>query len=182
MKKTLLATATLSVLLTSGFAFAVEDDSDGVINFIGSVTTAACEVNDLTLNLGKPTVYSLKDAASLGSEFTGDLEFSKCMRTVVGGEDDEVSYEAVKTVSLDILPGTALTGTTNIWASSGTAKNVGVKVNIQSQEVTPAGVEKILANVANEAAFYTVTGQIYSAGEATAGSVRSTLKFKAKYE
>lgn len=185
MKKALLATATLSVLLTTGAAFAqVTEGSDGNINFVGAVTNAACSVSDLTIDLGKPTVHSLQAAKSTGDEKTASLVFDKCQLMVAGDEgESEVVPGTANSVALSILSGDKLPNHDDIWLSTGSAQNVGVKVIIQSQPVTPEGTkEPIVATINEGAATYTVMGQIVSAGEATSGSVATTLKFKADYK
>lgn len=186
MKKTLLAAATLSVLLTSGAAFAQPTDpSTGNIIFEGAVTNAACSVSDLKIDLGKPTVNLLKDARSYGDEEKGTLTFKECHLVVPAEAGDEVVEGPVESVFLNILPGTkvAKDGFDDLWASTGSATNVGVKVIIQSQPIAPTGTTApIEASVNEGTATYNVMGQIISAGNATAGSVDTTLRFKADYK
>lgn len=177
MKKALLATATLSLLLTSGAAFAQSDNfSTGSVSFIGEVSTGSCDMAPVDdVKLGSVTVKKFADANAHGSWGTTTIKFEGCD---LGEGDDKV-----QSMTLTVVGDTAHSGNADLWPNAGLANNVGVEVEIDGKKLIPADglvVEKQFGANATTMNF-SVRGRMVSTGSATAGDVKLNLPFVADF-
>ena len=179
MKKSLLAVTTLSLLLTSGAAFAqtVSNQSPGSVSFVGEVTNASCSMNPVSdVDLGSVTVKALTKAKDAGSWGSSRINFVGC--DLGTGSEGAITK---MTLSVESTTGDAVDA--NLWANAGDAKNVGVEVTIDGQPVVPATgflLEKAFGNAAKSMSF-NVRGRMVATGQAEAGSVRVNIPFMADF-
>lgn len=189
-EKTLLATATLSLLLTSGVALA-QNTSSGSINFTGSVTNAACTVDGqgpngaINIALGQ---YGQKELSESG-KFTGwseeRLSFSNCILKL----DEET---ALTGIDLEITgSGKATTANSQLFSNEATggAGNVGVEIRVDDVLVDPinglTAKAPLVKSGSDENAVgsvsFKVAGRIVATDKATPGAVAASVKFNAIY-
>lgn len=182
MKKALLATATLSLLLTSGAAFAQNDQSKGSIQFNGTVTTAACTVLPVAaVDLGSVSDKHFAVAGAKGGWGSTVIKFEAC--DVKTAENEEGRTEGI---SLKVQKGAADTDVAGLWANvTGDATKVGVRIKVENIEINPDGTSAAIEKnefSADGQLTYNVTAQMESTGVATPGSVETTLNFIADYK
>ena len=181
MKKTLLATATLSLLLTSGAAFAQHDQSKGSIQFNGTVTTAACTVLPVAaVDLGSVSDKHFEVAGAKGGWGSTVIKFESCNVKTADNED------GIEGISLKVQKGAADTDVNGLWANvTGDATKVGVRIKVENTEISPDGTTAAIEKnefSADGQLTYNVTAQMESTGAATPGSVETTLNFIADYK
>lgn len=182
MKKLVLALAASAML--SSVSSAQTAVSYGDIELSGYVTSAACSLSIDKVNLQSPTVNELKGINAAGPWGTGSIKFNKCELKVPGGAADE-TYTSV---SVEIEGGSQA-GSSNLWMNQGTAQNVGVEVRIDGKVLDPAkgliGADAITKNLAGEdGPRIKVEGRTkkFSADDATAGTVNTTIPIVARYK
>lgn len=180
MKKTLLAAATLSLLVTSGAAFAdtASNTSNGSVNFVGEVTNAACSMAAVEdVNLGSVTVRNLTKAKDSGLWGSTTIKYHGC-------ELGTGSEGAISGMTLTVAVGTADAKDANLWPNAGgSAENVGVEVTIDGRPVIPADglvtIEKKFGTAKTMS--YNVRGRMVATGAAKAGDVKVNLPFVADF-
>ncbi|GGZ96323.1 hypothetical protein DC083_04225 [Ignatzschineria ureiclastica] len=182
MKKLLLSTAIITSLFTMAQAeeaLIPAGSASGEITFEGTITAAGCTLLPVkNVQLGSLSVASINKAP--GSWGSSKIEFVDCNIDLPGGT------EKVESVTLTIPKGTAATQD-NLWASLGTAKNVGIEIKIAGQKVSPEGVtgDELTAdvNTATNTVTFPVQGRMVKDTEGvTAGTVRTTINFIADYK
>lgn len=181
MKKTLLATTTLSLLLTSGTVFAENNYSLGEIEFKGEVTTASCSLNPVApVNLGSVSTKDFTEAGKLGGWGKTVIEFVNCDVKTVDNAD------GIEGITLSVQQGPAASVGSELWANTaGSATGVGVRVKVENSIVDPDGTTEAVAKKGfrpDGSLTYDVYGQMESTAAATAGKVSTTVNFIANYK
>ncbi|UNM97455.1 hypothetical protein MMG00_06320 [Ignatzschineria rhizosphaerae] len=178
MKKLTLALAA-SALLSSA-AFAQSNTASNFIEFSGEVTEAACSVTAGTVNLNSLTTRALKDDGDAGPWGTAYIDFYGCELEgkAEGGGD-------LKSVKIEVTPGAPDDTNDALWKNLGTAKNVGVEVEMANTKITPAGNigTGITADLTEAGAKVEVRGRTVKVGAdaSTAGSVNTRVNFVASF-
>lgn len=180
MKK--LSLALVAALSLSTAAFAQTAGSDGQIKFTGTVTEKGCTIvagNSANINLGSiPKANLMKQVE--GGWGTGQVRFVDC-NLETADKDPKLTA-----VTITIQKGSKSDVGTNLWANDGSAKKVGIEVEIDGEKVTPDGLTKPLAatiDTVNGTATYNVRGRMVGAETGvTAGNVESTVSFVASYK
>lgn len=177
MKKTVLATAALTVLMGSATVFA-QAQSTGEIQFRGEVTSATCTMNPIdTVNLGSISTRTLDQAGKHGGWGNTTIQFTDCNL----GVDEQA---ALSSIDLTVAAGTPAAGNADLWKNTfGDAENVGIEVEIDGVAVPAAGTEApITATISGSTAEYRVSGRMAATGAATVGAVGTTLNIVASYK
>lgn len=186
MKKSLLAIATLSVLLTSGVSFAqVDNKEDGDITFTGKVTNAACTLETVgaTVQLGSVSARQLAEK-NFSSWKDSSIEFSGCNLGLAEDEQDQ----AAKKITLTIIGGTGVEGKEAYWANQAEAEvGVGIELRIDGKPVPSAGLsgENALTKniVGNENPSFPVKVRMAKTADTVkAGMVSTNVSFIAQYD
>ena len=189
MKKTLLALAAFAALSTSSMAFGADKPNSIPVRFIGHVMAAPCNLTfggDLSsINVGTAsTAYFDKAGQTLPMQGNATIVLSGCVNDVDGDRYDQAH--------LKLIGGEALDHATlkDLWApTSGTAENVGLRVQVS----TPQGTKMITPNddasrtlttsiEGQTNVVYTFQGQLVSTGVATPGNVALALQAEVTYE
>ncbi|MFG0740055.1 fimbrial protein [Providencia sp. TYF_10] len=174
MKKTQLSSSIIALTFTAAATSFAADIGSGTIEFNGTVNTGACTIAPSSVNkevqLGSVPAASLQTAGSQGPNIDFTLELTDCIL------DNETDYSKV-TVKFTGQMDAAGT----LWASTGTASNVGVLFQNASGENLQINdtVEQSLnagTNVIN------LSARMQSLGAATAGSVKSTVAYVLDYK
>ncbi|HIW05717.1 MAG TPA: fimbrial protein [Candidatus Ignatzschineria merdigallinarum] len=177
MKKLTLALAAAMAL--SSAAYAQSSSATGTIDFSGEVTTAACSVTSDTINLFSHTTREL-GADGSGKWGTGNIHFYGC-------DLDPASSGAntITSVSVEVSPGSA-SEDSKVWKNLGTAKNVGVEIEMQGQPILPAGNvgTGIVAQLTDAGAKIEVAGRTTKVNgtDATPGTVNAKVNFVATFK
>lgn len=179
MKKSLLVVSALATFISAGAAFAQSNQVTGEIVFTGNVTAASCSLQAMeNIDLGQPTAESLKDNLSEAAWSTVEnISFTNCVLPSATGEGSTAPAITVK-----VKPGTPADGNAALWASNGEAKKVGVKVQINGEDITSAGGSVSVPMIEGTPSGIPVRGKIVSLGNATVGDVLTTLKFEVDYK
>lgn len=184
MKK--LSLALIAALSLSPVTFAqianLTAGSDGQIKFTGTVTEKGCTIvasNSANIDLGSiPKANLMKQLH--GAWGAGQVKFVDCNLDV---EDDK---EKLNAVTITIQEGSKSDVANNLWANDGTAKKVGIEVEIDGQKVTPDGLTAPLEakiDPINGTATYNVRGRMVGASSGvTAGTVETAVLFVASYK
>ena len=183
MKKLSLVLVAALSLSTTAFAEDGVSGSNGQIQFKGTITEKGCTIlpgTSTSIDLGSMSEATLTKR-EFGAWGTGELEFVDCNLDL---EEDGTPLEAVV---LSITPGSASSPTDTLWSNNGSAKGVGIEVEIAGQLVKPAGVEaekgiEAKINPTNGTATYKVRGRMAKDGDVKAGSVETTISFVASYK
>lgn len=173
MKKTVLATAALTVLMGSATVFA-QAQSTGEIQFSGEVTSATCTMNPIdTVNLGSISTRTLTGVGTYGGWGHTTIQFTDCE---LGGD--------LSSIELTVGAGVSANGNTDLWENTyGQAEKVGIEVKIDGQAVPPAGTTApIIATISGSTVEYRVSGRMAALGQATEGAVGTTLNIVASYK
>lgn len=177
MKKTLLASSIIALTLTAASTAFAADVGSGTIEFTGTVNTGACTVSPSSVNkevqLGSVPASSLKTAGAQGPNVDFTLELSDCVLDPTDGGTDYSKVKVSFTGQMDPA------GT--LWASTGTAQNVGVlfQDNTGKNLKTGDSIEQKLNAGANT--IY-LSARMQALAEATAGSVKSTVAYVLTYQ
>lgn len=177
MKKTLLATATLSLLLTSGAAFAqTANTSNGSVNFVGEVTNASCSMAAVEdVNLGSVTVRNLTKADDAGLWGATTIKYYGC-------ELGTGSEGAITSMTLSVAADTGDAQNARLWPNAGSAVNVGVEVTIDGKAVVPGDGLVVAKTFGTAKAMnFNVRGRMVATGQAEAGDVKVNLPFVADF-
>lgn len=183
MKK--LSLALVAALSLSTAAFAQTENptagSDGQIKFTGTVTEKGCTIvagNSSNINLGSiPKAHLMKQLQ--GAWGTGQVKFIDCNLDI---EDEK---KKLKAVTITIQKGSKSDVGNNLWANDGSAKKVGIEVEIDGQNVKPDVLTPLEAKIdpLNGTATYNVRGRMVGAETGvTAGNVETTVSFVANYK
>ena len=182
MKK--LTLALVAALSISSAAFAQVPGANGQIKFTGTITEKGCTIvagNSAIVNLGAMPKAALKNSNGAWGE--SQLKFVDCNLELKDGQ------KKLESVQLTIRPGFNAPFSPTLWANNGTAKGVGVEVEIASKigmhKVTPAGITTPLEadiDPVNDSATYQVRGRMVGDTNVTAGSVESIIAFVASYK
>ena len=184
MKKLSLALVAALSLSTAAFAQEVNPTagSDGQIKFTGTVTEKGCTIvagNSANINLGSMPKANLMKQVE-GAWGTGQVRFVDC--NLETAEKDP----KLTAVTINIQKGSKSDVGTNLWANDGSAKKVGIEVEIDGEKVTPDGLTKPLVatiDPVNGTATYNVRGRMVGAKTGvTAGNVETTVSFVASYK
>ncbi|WP_272573993.1 fimbrial protein [Providencia sp. PROV259] len=177
MKKTLLASSIIALTFTAASTSFAADVGSGTIEFNGTVNTGACTIAPSSVNkevqLGSVPAASLQTAGSQGPNVDFTLELTDCILDPTASGTDYSKVTVKFTGQMDAA------GT--LWASNGTATNVGVlfqdvsgknlKTNDTVEQSLNAG-----SNVIN------LSARMQALGAATAGSVKSTVAYVLDYQ
>lgn len=146
---------------SSSMAFA-EDVGSGTIEFRGVVNTGACtiapsSVNKL-VNLGSVPVASLQTAGAQGPVSDFELELTNCMLDPAGSGTNYSKVGITFSGMMDI---------NNLWASTGTASNVGILFADQRGNTIVSGdtIEQTMREGTN---VINLTARMQATGAATA--------------
>lgn len=176
MKKTLLASSIIALTFTAAATSFAADIGSGTIEFNGTVNTGACTIAPSSVNkevqLGSVPAASLQTAGSQGPNVDFTLELTDCILD----NETETDYSKVTVKFTGQMDADGI-----LWASTGTASNVGVlfqnasgtnlKTNDTVEQSLNAGT-----NVIN------LSARMQSLGAATAGSVKSTVAYVLDYK
>ncbi len=181
MKKNLLTTAALSLLLTTGIASAQSNYSVGEIEFKGEVTTASCSLNPIApVDLGSVSTREFSESGKVGGWGKTVIEFVNCdMKT-------DTNADGIEGITLTIQQGAVDPVSSELWANTtGTATGVGIRVKVDNQIIKPDGSAQGIKKSSfrpDGSLTYDVYGQMESVDVATAGKVATTVSFIANYK
>ncbi|WP_300002702.1 fimbrial protein [uncultured Cedecea sp.] len=179
MKLNVLASSVLALVITgaSSSVFAA-DAGSGTIEFNGTVNTGACTIVPSSVNkqvpLGSVPVASLQTAGSQGPVSDFALELTNCML------DPTNSGNLYSKVSVTFTGQMDPTG--NLWASSGTAQNMGVLFEDPTAGVVLKNNDKVEQTLYAGNNTINLTARMQALGAATAGSVKSTVAYVLDYQ
>lgn len=176
MKKLTLALATAALLSSAAYA----QSASGKVDFIGEVNTAPCDVTVSgggRVHLGSYTVASLTGENAAGEWGFQDIEFNNCELEAGTGN------VTLPNVSIRIGSGAGDTSKTAVWKNLGTAKNVGIEIEVGGKAILPAGgtVDTKLGGINNTVQ---VAGRMVKtvADDATPGKVATNITFHADFK
>ncbi|MBC5791249.1 fimbrial protein [Providencia sp. JUb39] len=177
MKKTLLASSVIALTLgAASTAFAV-DVGSGTIEFNGTVNTGACSIAPSSINkevqLGSIPAVSLKTAGAQGPNVDFTLELSNCVLDPSASGTDFSKVKVSFTGQMDPAG--------NLWANSGTAQNVGVLFQNDAGQSIKSG-DTITQNMTAGANTINLSARMQALGQATSGSVKSTVAYVLDYQ
>ncbi|MBU9621387.1 fimbrial protein [Burkholderia multivorans] len=174
MKKPLLTAAALAVLSTSAFA-AGANSGTGTINFTGEIVAGACGIDsgsdNQTVNLGKVPTNVFKQAGDKSTATNFDIKLTDC--------DTSVAQNAFFTFT-----GTSSAGQPKLFATIGSAQNVGIRLQSASGEYLDNGVEQkaptVLQNGTNIARFAAMYEAV--AADVKPGTADGVANFTVRYQ
>lgn len=177
MKKTLLASSIIALTLTATSTAFAADVGSGTIEFSGTVNSGACTIAPSSVNkevqLGSVPAVSLKAAGAQGPNVDFTLELSDC---VLDPTESGTDYSKVKVSFTGQMEPAG-----NLWASTGTAQNVGVLFQDANGQNLKTG-DTIEQNLNAGSNTINLSARMQALGEATAGSVKSTVAYVLDYQ
>lgn len=175
MKKALFAAAALAVLSGSVFAAPTPAGNPGTVTFTGEIVAGACGISADTLDQTVP----LGQVPANDFAKVGDRSPAEKFNIVLTDCDTVTAKNAYFTFT-----GTADTANNELFATTGSAGNVGIRLQTASGEYLANGSEQkapvILSNGNNTVQF----GAMYEATAATVtpGEADSVANFTVRYQ
>ncbi|GAA5101379.1 fimbrial protein [Wohlfahrtiimonas larvae] len=173
--------AVLGLALVLSFGSAAMAQSKGDIRFTGEVLKAACTVAPVSdVRLGSVSTKTLSEAGKTSRWEKSSIEFYDCDTTT--GEDDG---DALSAVDLSILPGTAHSGSSELWNNiAGTpAANVGLELRIANENVKPEGANLTDLPITKAGTLSVpIQARMKATEKAGEGDFEATVSFEATYK
>lgn len=177
MKKTLLTSSVIALTLTAASTVFAADVGSGIIEFNGTVNTGACTIAPSSVNkevqLGSVPAVSLKTAGQQGPNVDFTLELSDCVLDPTESGSDFSKVKISFTGQMD--------ASGNLWASTGTAKNVGVLFQDNTGKSLKTG-DTVEQNLNAGANTIQLSARMQALAAASAGSVKSTVAYVLDYQ
>lgn len=178
MKRNLFTFSALALVISaaSSSVFAA-DVGSGIIEFNGVVNTGACTIAPSSVNkqvdLGSISAASLQTAGSQGPVSDFVLELTNCIMDPTASGTDFSKVSVTFTGQIDAAG--------NLWANTGTANNMGVLFQDPNGKNLTSGstVEQSLREGSNT---INLSARMASLGNATAGTVKSTVAYVLDYQ